>query len=133
LAAADLTTVSMNLGSSDARYARSISSAVGVRTARDMVRGELVPVSFRDPAPLEHVITVPIRGERLPDLARGDRVDIWATREGAPPALVATRIPVVAVRAAGGSVQALSLSLAEGTVPVVIAAAENALMSVVRR
>jgi hypothetical protein len=66
---------------STSSYVNSIESALGIKTARNMSAGELIPVSLQTTSTSANLrsISLPIRAGHLPNLQSGDLVDIWST------------------------------------------------------
>jgi hypothetical protein len=84
LTAADLTTARVRLDAdTTSAYvaAPETSSLVGRVLARGVTRGELLPATAVRPETAQPARLVPltVRAGRHPDLARGDRVDVFAT------------------------------------------------------
>ena len=144
LRADDLVVVDLRLSSSAEAY---VSAAGGAPTGRSTVRavsaGELLPVSALGVGPVadHRLVTVPAETFHFPaDLARGDRIDVYATSEvdGAPsPRLVLGDVVVAEVEARSARLGGVSgvgvvLSVPVADVPAVVAATQADAVDLVR-
>lgn len=135
LQAEDLTAVPVFLSGAAGLYAEDEEALVGTVAPRNFARGELMPLSVQSQGsvPMRQVLSVPIRPQFLPPLVRGDHIDLWATPEESPPTLILANVTVLDARPSSTTQATLTLSVPPAQVPAVLAAAENARVSVARR
>lgn len=96
----DLSSMPMHLGSSLSRYFTSAAPLIGQIAQRDFRVGELL-TRHQNSDRIERVVALPVRIQHLPNIVRGDRIDIWWTRISngeivGLPRIVAERLVVVA-------------------------------------
>jgi len=144
LRADDLVAVDLRLSSGAQAYLSAAGEApTGRSTLRAVSAGELVPAAAlgRGPVADHRLVTVPAETFHFPaDLARGDRVDVYATtdQDGAPkPALVLGDVVVAEVEARSARLGGVSgvgvvLSVPVGDVPAVVAATQSGAVDLVR-
>lgn len=132
ITAEDLTTGKVYLGSSQARYRTDVEPVIGSVSPVAIAAGELIP-HFAEQSTLP-VVSIPVRGLHLPSVMRGDRVDIWSTDLEFKRAEILVRGAAVAdLGQASGAMSSLSLAVPPEQIEVLIVAAEEGAITVVRR
>lgn len=128
---ADLTVGTAHLGEARQRYAVNVDDLVGQVATVDVPAGHLVPrMEAKTGLPL---VSIPVRTLHLPDVHRGDRVDIWVATEDLPPRLAVRGAAVESTSPPSGGMSSLTLAIPVEYLSTVIEAAEGGLISVVRR
>jgi hypothetical protein len=83
---------------------------------RPLRAGELLPAAALDVRPPAAIVSIPVKVENAPAVARGQLVDVWSTTKGCAPVRVLAGAAVQDVRASGGG----ALSVSTGSVQVVV-------------
>ena len=121
LAGDDIGLVRVALGSSASGYLSGSESPVGKVVTQPLRSGQLLPRAAVEPAATGVAVTVPVRPENMPRLARGDRVTLWVSTRTCKGRVLLSGVPVQEVRsigagaftAAGSSVLVVRLPAAE--------------------
>lgn len=110
LAAADVHPTKVRLASAQSTYVAGDVVVAGRMLSRPLLAGELVPKSALVAAPAdETTLTIPVRPENSPEIARGQRVAVWVSTRYCQAALVVGDVTVQNVRGAGsGALSAAS-------------------------
>jgi SAF domain len=83
-------------------YGTDPAAIVGKQLARPVTRGELVPLAALTAVPARTTLTVPLAADAAPELAKGDRIELWVVADGCPSTVLLRDVAVQAVRADSG-------------------------------
>lgn len=101
LAGDDVGLTRVALGSSQGDYLASADSPAGKVVTEALRAGQLLPRSAVEAAARGVAVTVPVRPENMPRLARGDRVTLWVSTRICKGRLLLSGVPVQEVRSVG--------------------------------
>ena len=110
MTADDVRTTRVRLAAAQDTYLPGGSEVVGRTVGRALRAGELIPRSALVAGPPdETTLTIPVRPENSPEVARGQRVAVWVSNRYCQAVLVIADATVQAVRSAGsGALSAAS-------------------------
>lgn len=115
LADADLRPARVRLFDSAPAYLQVARSPAGRIVSRPFRAGELLPAAALVVRPPGVIVSIPVRQENAPSVARGQLIDVWSTPKGCAPARVVSGVAVQDVRTSGGA-----LSVSTGTLQVIV-------------
>jgi hypothetical protein len=115
LADADLRPARVRLFDSAPAYLQVARSPAGHIVSRAFRAGELLPAAALAVRPPGLIVSIPVRSENAPSVARGQLVDVWSTPKGCSPVRVVSGVAVQEVRTSGGA-----LSVSTGTLQVIV-------------
>jgi hypothetical protein len=113
---ADLRPARVRLFASAPAYLQVSRSPAGRMVSRSLHAGELLPAAALDVRPPGVIVSIPVKPENAPAVARGQLVDVWSTTKGCPPVRVLGGVAVQEVRASGGG----ALSVSVGSLQVIV-------------
>jgi hypothetical protein len=121
LAEADLRPARVRLFESAPAYLQVTRSPAGQTVSRSLHAGELLPAAALERRPPGVVVSIPVKPENTPAVARGQLVDVWSTPKGCPPVRVLAGVAVQEVRNSGGG----ALSVSTGSLQVIVRVAAD--------
>jgi hypothetical protein len=116
LADGDVRPARVRLFDSAPAYLQVGRSPAGRTVSRSLHAGELLPAAAFDSRPPGAIVSIPVKPENAPAVARGQLIDVWSTTKGCPPVRVLGGVAVQEVRASGGG----ALSVSAGALQVIV-------------